>query len=127
MARAIEKFAAESNGGEMNGGLVVTASTAATLHHKLIIALALRYRLAAVYPNRFHVIAGGLVSYGPIFLDQYRQAADYVERILRGANPGDLPVQTPSRYELVLNLGTAKALGLAVPRVVVARAQLIID
>jgi putative ABC transport system substrate-binding protein len=122
LARAIEKFAKEPD-----GGLVVTASTAATLQHGLIIGLAARYRLPAVYPNRFHVISGGLVSYGPIFLDQYRQAADYIDRILKGAKPADLPVQAPTRYEIVLNLGTAKALGLEVPTIVLARAEVVID
>jgi putative ABC transport system substrate-binding protein len=122
MARAIAKFAEQAN-----VGLVVTASTAATLHHELIIAVATQYRLPAVYPNRFHVIAGGLVSYGPIFLDQYRQAAGYIDRILKGANPADLPVQAPTRYEVVLNLGTAKALGLTVPPIVLTRAEVIID
>jgi putative ABC transport system substrate-binding protein len=120
--RAIAEFAAEPN-----GGLIVTASSPATVHSKLIIGLAARHQLPAVYPNRLHVVAGGLVSYGPAFLDQFRGAADYVDRILKGAAPGDLPVQTPSRYEMALNLKTARTLGLAVPRIVLARADEIID
>jgi putative ABC transport system substrate-binding protein len=122
MARAIEQFAQGSD-----GGLVVTATTAATRHRQLIVTLAARYRLPAVYPNRFHVIAGGLISYGPIFLEQFRQAADYVDRILRGAKPADLPVQAPTKYEVVLNLGTVKALGLTVPLTVSARADVVIE
>jgi ABC-type uncharacterized transport system substrate-binding protein len=120
--RAIAAFAAEAN-----GGLILTAGSPATAHSKLIIALAARYRLPAVYPNRLHVVAGGLVSYGPIFLDQYRRAADYVDRILKGTKPGDLPVQAPTRYEMALNLKTAKAQGLTVPLIVMARADEIID
>jgi putative ABC transport system substrate-binding protein len=122
MERAVEQFAQRSD-----GGLVVTASTAATRNREFIVALAARYRLPAVYPNRFHVIAGGLISYGPIFLEQFRQAADYVDRILRGAKPADLPVQFPAKYEVVLNLGTAKALGLRVPVIVSTRADVVID
>src|SRR5262249_42631854 len=120
--RAITEFAAKPN-----GGLIVTNSYTATLHSKVIIDLAARHRLPAVYPNRSHVLAGGLASYGPAFADQFRLAADYVDRILRGASPGDLPVQTPSRIEMALNLKTAKALGLAVPRIILARADEIID
>jgi putative ABC transport system substrate-binding protein len=120
--RAIAEFATEPN-----GGLIVTASNLATVHSKLIIGLAARHRLPAVYPNRLHVVAGGLVSYGPAFLDQFRGAADYIDRILKGARPGDLPVQTPSRYETALNLKTARTLGLSVPRIVLARADEIID
>jgi putative ABC transport system substrate-binding protein len=112
---------------EANGGLIVTASTATTLYRNLIIALAASHRLPAVYPNRFYVASGGLISYGPLFVDQYRQAADYVDRILKGANPADLPVQAPQRYETVINLKTAKALGLVVPRIVLARADELID
>jgi putative tryptophan/tyrosine transport system substrate-binding protein len=122
LERAIKNFAEEAN-----GGLIVTASAAATLRRTLIISLAQRYRLPAIYPNRFHVISGGLISYGPIFLDQYRRAADYVDRILKGAKPADLPVQAPTKYEVVLNLKTAKELGLKVPRIVVARADEIIE
>ncbi len=120
--RAIAKFAAEPN-----GGLIVIASSPATAYSKVIVDLAARHRLPAVYPNRLHVAAGGLVSYGPAFLDQFRGAADYVDRILKGAKPGDLPVRTPSRYETALNLKTAKALDLSVPQIVLARADEIIE
>jgi len=120
--RAIAEFAAEPH-----GGLIVTASSLAIIHSKLIIELAARHRLPALYPNRLHAVAGGLMSYGPVFLDQFRGAADYVDRILKGAKPGDLPVRTPSRYETALNLKTAKALGLDVPQIVLARADEIIE
>lgn len=120
--RAITDFATKPN-----GGLVVTASSAATVHSKLIIDISARHRLPAVYPNRLHVVAGGLVSYGPVFLDQFRGAADYVDRILKGEKPGDLPVQTPSKYETALNLRTAKALGLSVSKTVLARADEIVE
>jgi putative tryptophan/tyrosine transport system substrate-binding protein len=112
---------------EPNGGLIVTMSTRATVHRELIIALAARHRLPVVYPARFDVLAGGLISYGPVFLDQYRRAADYVDRILKGAKPADLPVQAPARYEIVLNLRAAKDLGLIVPRIVLRRADEIIE
>jgi putative tryptophan/tyrosine transport system substrate-binding protein len=120
--RAIAEFATEPN-----GGLIVTASSLATVHSKLIIDLAARHRLPAVYPNRIHAVAGGLISYGPVFLDQFRGAADYVDRILKGTKPGDLPVRTPSRYETALNLKTANALGISVPHIVLARADEIIE
>jgi putative ABC transport system substrate-binding protein len=120
--RAIGKFATEPN-----GGLIVIASSHATVHSKLIVDLAARHRLPAVYPNRLHVVAGGLVSYGPAFLDQFRGAADYIDRILKGAKPGDLPVRTPSKYEMALNLKTAKALDLSVPQIVLVRADEIIE
>jgi putative ABC transport system substrate-binding protein len=110
-----------------NGGLVVTASTLAGVHRDLIIALAARYRLPAVYPLRYFVAAGGLISYGPDQIDQYRQAAGYVDRILKGEKPADLPVQTPTKYELVINLKTAKALGLDVPPTLLARADEVIE
>lgn len=119
---AIAEFATEPN-----GGLVVIASSFATVQSKLIIDLAARHRLPAVYPNRLHVAAGGLVSYGPVFLDQFREAADYVDRILKGAKPGDLPVRTPNKYEMALNLKTATALGLSVPQIVLVRADEIIE
>jgi putative ABC transport system substrate-binding protein len=122
MERAIAAHASEPN-----GGIIVTGSTLTTLRRDLITTLAARYRLPAVYPNRLYVNAGGLISYGPFFVDQYKQAAEYVDRILKGANPGDLPVQAPTRYETVLNLKTAKALGLAVPRLVLARADEVIQ
>ena len=110
-----------------NGGLVVTASTLAGVHRDLIIALAARYRLPAVYPLRYFVAAGGLISYGPDQIDQYRQAAGYVDRILKGEKPADLPVQTPTKYELVINLKTARALGLDVPPTLLARADEVIE
>ena len=105
-----------------NGGLIVTASGLAVLHHDLIIALAARYKLPAVYYERFFVAAGGLISYGADRIDQFRRAASYVDRILKGEKPADLPVQAPMKYELVINLKTAKALGLDVPATV-ARAR----
>ena len=122
IGRAIGKFATEPN-----GGLIAIASSPATVYSELIVDLAARHRLPAVYPNRLHVVAGGLVSYGPVFLDQFRGAADYVDRILRGAKPGDLPVRTPSNYEMALNLKTANALGLLVPQIVLARANEVIE
>lgn len=122
LEQAISAFSATPN-----GGLVVTSSVAATLHRELIIALAARHKIPAVYPNRSHVASGGLISYGPIFLDQYRRAADYVDRILRGASPADLPVQAPVKYEMVLNLTTAKALGLNVPSIVDAQVTEVIE
>jgi putative tryptophan/tyrosine transport system substrate-binding protein len=120
--RAIAAFAAEPD-----GALIVTMSTRATIHRELIVALAARHRLPAVYPARFDVLAGGLVSYGPVFLDQYRHAADYVDRILRGAKPEDLPVQAPTKYELVINTKTAKALGIEVPWTLLVLADEILD
>jgi putative ABC transport system substrate-binding protein len=113
--------------GEPKGGLIVTESTRATVHRELIIALAARHRLPVVYPVRFDVLAGGLISYGSVFLDQYRRAADYVDRILKGAKPADLPVQAPARFEMVLNLRAAKNLGLTIPRIVLGRADEIIE
>jgi putative ABC transport system substrate-binding protein len=110
-----------------NGGLIVTGSPLTQLHRNLIITLAARHKLPAVYSNRFFVAAGGLISYGASLIDQYRQAAGYVDRILRGAKPADLPVQAPTKYELVLNLKTAKALGLDIPATVLARADEVIE
>jgi putative tryptophan/tyrosine transport system substrate-binding protein len=110
-----------------NGGLVVTASTTATVHHDLIIALAAQHKLPAVYGDRFSVIGGGLVSYGPDYVDEYRRAAGYVDRILKGEKPADLPVQAPTKYELVINLKTAKALGIDVPPMLLARADEVIE
>jgi putative tryptophan/tyrosine transport system substrate-binding protein len=120
--RAITAFAERSN-----GGVIVTGSPAAAFHRKLIIALAARYRLPAVYPTRQYTADGGLISYGPDFVDQYRRAAGYVDRILKGDKPADLPVQAPTKYELVINLKTAKALGLEVPPTVLARADEVIE
>ena len=96
-------------------------------HRDLITALAARHKLPAVYPYRFFVAAGGLVSYGPDFVDQYRRAAGYVDRILKGEKPADLPVQAPVKYETVLNLKAAKALGLDVPAMLLARADEVIE
>ena len=110
-----------------NGGLILTASALSSLHRDLIITLAARYKLPAVYQERFYVAAGGLISYGPNFLDQYRGAAGYVDRILKGEKPADLPVQVPTKYELVVNLKTAKALGISFPQTVTARADEVIE
>ena len=110
-----------------NGGLVVTGSALATVHRDLIVGLAARHKLPAVYWDRAPVIAGGLISYGPDLIDQYRRAADYVDRILKGEKPADLPVQAPNKYELVINLKTAKALGLTIPPPVLARADEVIE
>jgi putative tryptophan/tyrosine transport system substrate-binding protein len=120
--RAITAFARSSN-----GGLIVTASGFATLHRDLIITLAARHKLPAVYYERSFVTAGGLISYGADYIDQYRRAAGYVDRILKGEKPADLPVQAPTKYETVLNLKTAKALGLTVPQTVLARADEVIE
>src|SRR5262245_29628695 len=108
--RAIEAFALQPN-----GGLIVLTSSYAVLHRELIIGLAGRLRLPSIYPYRFFVSDGGLISYGPDLVDQFRQAAGYVDRILKGEKPADLPVQAPTKYETVLNIKTAKALGLDVP------------
>jgi putative ABC transport system substrate-binding protein len=110
-----------------NGGLIVTASALATRHRDLLIALAARLRLPAVYPNRYFVTGGGLISYGPDYVDQYRRAAGYVDRILKGEKPADLPVQAPTKYETVINLKTAKALGLIIPPGVLATADEVIE
>jgi len=109
------------------GGLIVTASPAATRDRNLIIKLATRHRLPAVYYERLFVAGGGLMSYGPDFVDNYRRAAGYVDRILKGEKPGDLPVQAPTKYELVINLKTAKALGLTVPPSLLATASEVIE
>jgi len=97
-----------------NGGLIVTASPLATVHRDLIVALAARYKLPAVYYERYFAAFGGLISYGPDFIDQYRRAAGYVDRILKGEKPADLPVQAPTKYELVINSKTAKAFGIKI-------------
>ena len=109
-----------------NGGLIATGGQAST-HRELIFQLALRHRLPAVYPYRFYVEGGGLISYGPDLPGLHRQAAGYVDRILRGEKPADLPVQAPTKYELVINLKTAKTLGLTVPSAVLARADEVIE
>jgi ABC-type uncharacterized transport system substrate-binding protein len=120
--RSINTFAQGSN-----GGLIVTGSPAATAHRNLIVALAARNRLPAVYYLPVFCAAGGLICYGVDFLDQFRRAAGYVDRILKGEKPADLPVQAPTKYELAINLKTAKALGLDVPPMLLARADEVIE
>jgi putative ABC transport system substrate-binding protein len=120
--RAVTVFARSGN-----SGLIVTPSPVAGRHRDLIATLAARHRLPAVYGARFYVAAGGLISYGPDLIDQYRRAAGYVDRILKGEKPADLPVQAPTKYELIINLKAAKALGLEVPAAVLARADEVID
>jgi putative tryptophan/tyrosine transport system substrate-binding protein len=120
--RAITTFARSSN-----GGLIVTVSTLAGVHRDLIVTLAARYKLPAVYYARYIVAGGGLISYGPDFVDQHRRAAGYVDRVLKGEKPANLPVQTPTKYELAINLKTAKALGLEVPPSLLARADEVIE
>ena len=110
-----------------NGGVIVTGSPLAVIHRELIIALAARHRLPAVYFYRFFVREGGLISYGPDSIDPYRRAAGYVDRILKGEKPADLPVQAPTKYELAINLKTARTLGLDVPATLLARADEVID
>jgi len=120
--RAVSAFAHSSN-----GGLIVTAGSATVRHSNLIIRLAAQHKLPAVYNERLFTTAGGLMSYGPDFVDQYRHAAGYVDRILKGEKPADLPVQAPTKYELVINLKTAKALGLTVPQSLLASANDVIE
>ena len=120
--RAITAFARSAN-----GGLIVTGSPATSVHRKLIIALAARHQLPAVYSTRYFVTDGGLISYGPDFVDEFSRAAGYVDRILKGEKPADLPVQAPTKYELVINLKTAKALGIEVPHSLLARADEVIE
>jgi putative tryptophan/tyrosine transport system substrate-binding protein len=110
-----------------NDGMIVTSGPLAAVHREVIIATAARHKLPAVYVSRFTALDGGLISYGPDFRDQYRRAAGYVDRILKGEKPGDLPVQAPTKYELVVNLKTAKALGLDVPPMLLARADEVIE
>ena len=120
--RAVTAFARSGN-----GGLILTASALAAVHRDLVIGLAARHKLPAVYVSRYFVAGGGLISYGADFVDQFRRAAGYVDRILKGEKPADLPVQAPTRYELVINLKTAKALGLDVPPTLLARADEVIE
>jgi putative ABC transport system substrate-binding protein len=120
--RAVAAFARASS-----GGLVVTSSALTVRHRDLIIALAAQHKLPAVYYERLFASAGGLISYGPDFVDQFRRSAGYVDRILKGEKPADLPVQAPTKYELVINLKTAKALGLTVPDKLLARADEVIE
>jgi putative ABC transport system substrate-binding protein len=120
--RAVATFAQVAN-----GGLIVASSALSVVHRDLIIALAARHKLPAVYYQRFFVAPGGLISYGPNFVDQFRRAAGYVDRILKGEKPADLPVQAPNKYELIINIKTAKALGLVIPQTVLARADDVIE
>jgi putative tryptophan/tyrosine transport system substrate-binding protein len=120
--RAIADFTRSAN-----GGLILTAGPLASIHRELIVTLAARHKLPAIYTERYFVMGGGLISYGPHLVDQYRHAADYVDHILKGEKPADLPVQAPTRYELVINLKTAKALGLTVPPTMLARADEVIE
>jgi putative tryptophan/tyrosine transport system substrate-binding protein len=122
LKRALDTFAAEPN-----GGLIVTASTSATAHHELINSLALRHRMPAIHAFRYGVSSGGLASYGPNTIDGFRRAATYVDRILKGAKPSELPVQAPNKYELVINLKVAKTLGLEVPPALLATADEVIE
>jgi putative tryptophan/tyrosine transport system substrate-binding protein len=114
-------------GQEPNGGLIVTGSPAATVHRQLINALARRHQLPIVFNSRFYVASGGLISYGPDFIDQFRRAAGYVDRILKGEKPSELPVQTPTKYELVINLKAAKEIGLVIPPTVISRADDVLE
>ena len=112
---------------EPNGGLIMTASPSPVTHRDLIISLATRYSLLNVYSFRYYPASGGLASYGPDAIDAHRRAAGYVDRILKGEKPADLPVQAPTKYELVINLKTAKALELTVPQSILARADEVIE
>jgi len=120
--RAVTAFARSSN-----NGLIVSSNALASVHRNLIVTLAARHRLPAVYPFRFFVTIGGLASYGPDTIDPHHRAAGYIDRILKGENPAELPVQAPTKYELVMNLKTAKALGLDVPPTLLARADEVIE
>jgi len=123
--RAVTAFA--DFAGSSNSGLIITPHASAIIHRDLIVKLAARHRLPAVYWEGFFVAAGGLISYGPDHIDEFRRAAGYVDRILKGEKPADLPVQAPTKYELVINLKTARALGLEVPATLLARADEVIE
>jgi putative ABC transport system substrate-binding protein len=120
--RAIAAFARVPN-----GGLIVTGSALALVHRELIVTLAARHKLPAVYNQRLFTVGGGLISYGAVLIDQFRRAAGYVDRILKGEKPTDLPVQAPTKYELIINLKTATDLGLDLPPVLLARADEVIE
>ena len=120
--RAVAAFARSSN-----GGLIATGSALTVVHRELLVSLGARHKLPTIYLGRHYAAAGGLMSYGPDFVDQYRRAAGYVDRILKGEKPADLPVQAPSKYELVINLKTARVLGLTVPPTLLARADEVIE
>jgi putative ABC transport system substrate-binding protein len=122
LKRALNIFAQEPN-----GGLIVTASVSAITHHELINSFALEHRLPAIYAFRYSILGGGLASYGPNTADLFARAATYVDRILKGAKPSELPVQAPTRYELVINLKTAKALGLEVPPALLTTADKVMN
>jgi putative ABC transport system substrate-binding protein len=122
MERTVAAFA-----GSPNGGLIITASGPAVVHRSLIIAMAARHKLPTVFWQRHFVEAGGLVSYGDDGTNQYRRAAEYVDRILKGEKPSDLPVQAPTKFQTVINLKTAKALGLEIPPTLLARADEVIE
>ena len=120
--RGVAAFAASPN-----GGLIMTAAPLGTLYRELIIALAARHKLPAIYSSRFFAADGGLVYYGPDLTDQYRRAAGYIDRILKGEKPANLAVQAPTKYEMAINLKTAKALGLEIPTTLLARADEVIE
>jgi putative ABC transport system substrate-binding protein len=126
-ASAIERTVAAFARTSKNSGLIVTPSGRATYYRELINSLAARHRLPAVYPFRYYVTGGGLISYGPDLIEPFQRAAGYVDRILKGENPGDLPVQATTKYELAINLTTAKALGLTIPETLLATADEVIQ